>query len=134
VEEENNSSRGPASQQAVVDQSDSAPMPGEGVEPELQAIKTESGAINMNSARCDGERMPSDTCERRGHFLVQKWHRPYAEALLEADASKLRRLISEAEQAIFVRYLELHAAPGVTDESLDLQHAVQALSELKKAE
>jgi hypothetical protein len=133
VEEENNSSRGPASQQAVVDQRDSAPTPCEGVESELQAINSESVAVNRNSARCNGERMPSDTSELSGHFLTQKWHRPYAEALLEADACKLRALISEAERAIFARYLELHAAPGVTDESLDLQHAVHALSELKRA-
>jgi hypothetical protein len=64
--------------------------------------------------------------------VSEKWHRPYAEALLETDSAKLRALIAEAEHAIFARYLELRISPGSKEQSLDLEQAVNALSQLKK--
>lgn len=45
-------------------------------------------------------------------FISEKWHRPYAEALRETDATKLPTLIAEAEDAIFDRHLELCTSPG----------------------
>ena len=77
-----------------------------------------------------------DTADRKlepkDFFTSEKWHRPYAEALLETDPIKLRARIAEAERAIFVRYLELCISPGSQVQSLDLERAVSALLELKK--
>jgi hypothetical protein len=62
------------------------------------------------------------------------WHRPYVEALLEEDWLNVPTLIASAERAILVRYIEIPANPGYTDESLHLQHAMHALSQLKEAD
>jgi hypothetical protein len=66
-------------------------------------------------------------------FVTQSWHRPYAEALLETDPSNLPYLIAAAERAIMDRYLQLELAPVPTDELVDLGHAIEALSQIKKA-
>jgi hypothetical protein len=77
-----------------------------------------------------------DTADRKlepkDFFTSEKWHRPYAETLLETDPTKLRARIAEAEHAIFVRYLELCISPGSQEQSLDLERAISALLELKK--
>ncbi len=70
--------------------------------------------------------------ELNDFFMSEKWHRPYAEALQETDATKLPTLIAEAEDAIFARYLELCIYPGSKEQSLDLHQAVSVLSQLKK--
>jgi hypothetical protein len=64
--------------------------------------------------------------------MSEKWHRSYAEALRETDATKLPTLIAEAEDAIFDRYLELCNSPGLMEQSLDLQRAITVLAQLKK--
>jgi|SRR5271163_3156108 len=66
-------------------------------------------------------------------FVTQPWHRPYAETLLNTNASNLAELIDKAERAILDRYLELARNPSPTDELVDLGHAVDALGQLKKA-
>ncbi|GAC1618007.1 MAG: hypothetical protein NVS9B13_05350 [Candidatus Acidiferrum sp.] len=68
------------------------------------------------------------------NLAAQKWHKPYGQALLEANFAKRVALIAEAEQAIGARYIELSVATVPTDENLDLQHAVEALSRLKKTD
>ncbi len=65
-------------------------------------------------------------------FVTRKWHRSYAEALLETDGAKLPALIAAAGEAILVRYAELAVSPVSTDEIVDLQHAVAALSQLSE--
>jgi hypothetical protein len=70
--------------------------------------------------------------EPKDFFTSEKWHRPYAEALLETDSIKLQARIAEAEHAIFARYLELCISPGSREQSLDVERAVSALLELKK--
>jgi hypothetical protein len=52
--------------------------------------------------------------------------------LLEEDWLKVPTLIALAERAILARYLEILASPTHTDESLDLQYAIHALSQLKE--
>jgi hypothetical protein len=66
--------------------------------------------------------------------VSKMWHRPYAEALLEEDGTKLPALIASAERSILKRYLEICGNPTHTDESLDLQDAMDALIQLKRIE
>jgi hypothetical protein len=62
----------------------------------------------------------------------EKWHGPYAQALMESDPAKLGLLIPEAERAILNRYLELCSTPATVENNSDLQDAVCHLSKLKK--
>src|ERR1700693_2046676 len=64
--------------------------------------------------------------------VVLSWHRAYGEALLYAQSDKAATLISQAEQRIFERYLEVAASSLQPEEGRDLWNAVTALSELKK--
>ena len=70
--------------------------------------------------------------ELNGVLVSEKWHRPYAEALIEADPANSKRLIAVAKRAIFTRYLELSVSPGSQDQYHDLRQAVNVLSELKE--
>ena len=70
--------------------------------------------------------------ELNGVLFSEKWHKPYAEALLEVDPAKSKRLIAVAERAIFTRYLELAVSPGSEDQYHDLWQAVSVLSELRE--
>jgi hypothetical protein len=109
----------------------STPLPGEGVEPELTSS---SGKILPEEPQSAYEQQPRNwgaTFERNHLFFAQQWHKPYAEALLEDDFTKLPELIIAAERAILTRYLELNASRIPTDERLDLRHAVDALVQLK---
>jgi hypothetical protein len=53
--------------------------------------------------------------------------------LFETDEAKLGAAIAEAERSIVGRFLELSISSVETDETLDLQNAAYALTELKKA-
>jgi hypothetical protein len=64
-------------------------------------------------------------------FVSQRWHRIYAEALLETRGKALEAKIEEAHRAIQARYVQLAAAPRVTEECRDLRNALQALCKLK---
>jgi hypothetical protein len=109
----------------------STPLPGEGVEPELTSSSGKILPEEPQSAREQQPRNWGATFERNHLFFVQQWHKPYAEALLEDDFTKLPELITAAERAILTRYLELNASRIPTDERLDLRHAVDALVQLK---
>ena len=66
-------------------------------------------------------------------FLVtEKWHKPYAEALLETDPAKVLTLISEAEHEILTRFFEFHHSPGSKEQNLDLRRAVDTLVTLRR--
>jgi hypothetical protein len=95
------------------------------------AGRPESGTIEQSSRKSDAlvvrERVALNEL-----FVTRKWHRSYAEALLETDGAKLPALIAAAGEAILVRYVELTASPVPTDEIVDLQHAVVALSQLSE--
>jgi hypothetical protein len=70
--------------------------------------------------------------ELKGVLVSEKWHRPYAEALIEADPTKLQQIITLAERAIFTRYLELCVSPGSQVQYNDLRQAINELSELRE--
>lgn len=72
--------------------------------------------------------------EMNAMFVAQRWHRPYGKALLELSAAKRVALIAEAQDAIFTRYLDLCVSLVPNDEGLDLLHAVDALSQLRKTD
>ena len=91
---------------------------GEGTEPELETISRRS---------LDGAPKEFAIPDR---FACQRWHRPYAEALIEKDPARRARLIVEARQEILQRYLELFQMPAPTEETRDLWNAAVALSEL----
>jgi hypothetical protein len=110
--------------QSAANSLDSAPMVGQGLEPELQAINSESV-----SGLPAGEDRPQYF---KQVFAKQKWHKPYADALMEGDTQKLASAIAKAERAIFNRYLELSTAEDHSDERMDLCRAVEALRELKR--
>jgi hypothetical protein len=70
--------------------------------------------------------------ELNDFFVSEKWHRPYAGALQETDATELPTVIAEAENAIFDRYLELCTSRGSMEQTFDLQRAISVLAQLKK--
>jgi hypothetical protein len=65
-------------------------------------------------------------------FLIQSWHRAYANVLLEKDAGKLAAMIPTAEQLILDRRAQLRDYSIQTDEGLDLRQAFQVLTELRR--
>jgi hypothetical protein len=70
----------------------------------------------------------------KGILDSELWHRPYAEALMETEPTRLARLIAEAERAILERYLELLciAPEAIEPQAIDLENAVYHLSQLNK--
>jgi len=90
-----------------------------------------AGRIEPELTVLTSENLPVD--DRSAGFVARVWHRPYAEALIEANPVRRRALIAEAERAILIRYLQPSASSVGWDESLDLQNATDALSQLKKA-
>jgi hypothetical protein len=66
-------------------------------------------------------------------FAIKTWHRLHAVALLETDTVRLSLLILLAEEAILDRYIELIAEARESDEIIDLQSAIFALSQLREA-
>ena len=86
----------------------------------------------LGTSAATSEDAPSHTGTEISAMLVtQNWHKPYGEALLEADPAKLPEAIAVAKREILTRYL----APSRVsqDEHLDLINAVAALSHLKKS-
>jgi hypothetical protein len=65
-------------------------------------------------------------------FVTQNWHKPYGEALLEADSAQRPEAIAVAEREILTRYFATSLISQ--DEHLDLISAVAALSRLKKSD
>jgi hypothetical protein len=106
-------------------------MLGEVAEPELRSISH----LSLTNSSLKTEERPVSTIEVviQDYFACQKWHRPYAEALIETDPAKRTRLILEARRAILDRYLELCLVPAPIEESRDLWNAVTALSEMETA-
>jgi len=69
--------------------------------------------------------------EGSGMFVSQGWHRLYADALIESDFVILPEVIALAEQAVFIRFLELFVAKSETEEVFDLRTAIRVLAQLK---
>jgi hypothetical protein len=65
-------------------------------------------------------------------FVLQNWHRSYAQALLETDPTERAATIATAKQMILDRHVELRDYSIQTAEGLDLRQAFQALTQLKR--
>jgi hypothetical protein len=109
------------------------PMLTEGVAPELKTTGSSNVVSYADVIRNQKGLVPHSKCEINSRLDSERWHRPYAEVLMETEPAKLPPLIAEAEHAIFDRYLELRVTPGAAEHSIDLENAVYYLSQLKKA-
>jgi hypothetical protein len=67
----------------------------------------------------------------QGMFVSQGWHRLYAEALIDSNLVILPKGIALAEQAVFIRFLELFVAKSETEEVFDLRTAIRVLAQIK---
>ena len=85
-------------------------------------------------ARMSGTIEPDFQFLLKDYLESRKWHKPYAETLLEIDPSKMATLIAQAESAILSRYLELRIFPTPIEEGRDLDSAIRVLSRLRISE
>lgn len=107
-----------------IDPQTTSPTLGQGIQPEMNSLSSQVLPVapqSANHARACGI-----------GFALPHWHKPYGEALLQDNPGKLAAAIAAAEQAIIARYLELSASTILTEERLDLRHAVDTLSDLKR--
>jgi hypothetical protein len=109
------------------------PISAGGIEPELQSSNSERVSLNVEYARLASPFVAERKVKIKDYSVSQEWHRPYVEALFETEEAILGTLIAQAERAIVGRFLELLFSSAETDETLDLQNAAYALTELKKA-
>jgi hypothetical protein len=114
------------------DDQPSASIPGDGLAPELNSISSKAFPTPVRNTTRPSRLHIAKNVKLEDLFVTQLWHRPYAEALLETDPCNLPALVASAERAILDRYLELGPASGPSDELVDLAHAVEALSQIKK--
>jgi hypothetical protein len=62
---------------------------------------------------------------------VQDWHKPYQDAMAETDASRLPRVIAEAESVLFIRWQTLEGTPNERSERVAIHNALNDLRALK---
>ncbi len=108
-------------------------MPTGGIAPELRTIASNNVVSYVDFVRNQRGLVAHSKSENNSRLDSEKWHRPYAEVLMETEPAKQTALIAEAERAIFDRYLELRITPAAAEHSIDLENAVYYLSQLKKA-
>jgi hypothetical protein len=104
--------------------------PFEGIEPESQSCASQRVSRNADCATLDGAFLSANRVEVKDYSVSQEWHKPYVEAFLETDGTKLAALFAEAERIIVGRFV---VSSVETDELVDLQSAAYALTQLKKA-
>jgi hypothetical protein len=109
------------------------PMQTQGIAPELRTIASNNVVSYVDFVRNQKGLVAHSKSEINSRLDSEKWHRPYAEVLMETEPAKLTPLIAEAERAIFDRYLELRITTAAAEHSIDLENAVYYLSQLKKA-
>ncbi len=97
----------------------------------LHPVSDANSLSRMEFRARRNEQHPSGQLLPKNFFATEKWHRPYANALMEKDPAKLAPLVAEAEHAIFNRYLELSLSPAPPEYFRDLQNAIDVLIELK---
>jgi hypothetical protein len=130
LNEDSNEPRASVAQNAP---DDLAPIPGDGTAPELNSLSSAVLPLPAEAATLAALPILNKDIPLEDLFVTQSWHKPYAMALLNSNPANLPELIATAERAILDRYLELELDPVPTDELIDLGHAVEALSQLKKA-
>jgi hypothetical protein len=97
---------------------DSKHMSGEGAEPELDFANTDCVSSDFRVSQ------PTD---------APAWHRPFGEALLTGDSTRVRAAIVHAQRAILNRYLELAGGgEAQPDEETELGNAIDILRALKR--
>ena len=103
---------------------------------ECQSLVTQSTGTSTQQSRAGmSGTTESDLPFPLEYYLVPRtWHKPYAEALLETDPSKMAALILEAERAILNRSVEIQTFPAPIEENRDLESALHVLSQLRKSE
>jgi hypothetical protein len=130
--------------EATMSSDDDSDIPGISIQPTAET-DPDSFAIARNAIGNELDVQSSESCSvckevetgqrtsTKAMFRFSSWHKPYAEALMETDPHAQRDQIKAAEQAILIRFLEIHAAspPAQEYESNDLQNAVTALTQLK---
>jgi hypothetical protein len=105
---------------------DSARMPGEGSEPELDFVNRDR-VLALTDFRV------SRPAHFRGISKPRTWHRPFAEAVLTGDSIRVHEAIVHAQRAILNRYLELASGwEAQPEEAADLANAVDILQALKR--
>jgi hypothetical protein len=102
-------------------------------EPDLDSLAIKKLLFSAEAAKLAALPHLAKNIDLEDFFVTQRWHRPYAEALLNSNPMNLPVLIAQAEHAIRERYVELSITPSPTDELVDLRHAVEALAQLKAA-
>ncbi|MGB9469404.1 MAG: hypothetical protein WBQ59_08635 [Candidatus Acidiferrum sp.] len=117
----------------TVDFVNSGPVRGEGIAAVLETSTRRDVVSYVDFVKHHKGLAVPGSFGTKGILTSQIWHRPYAEALMEAEPAKQAPLIAKAERAIFGRYLELCVTPAAVEHSIDLQNAVYYLSQLKKA-
>ncbi|MGB2628554.1 MAG: hypothetical protein WAK20_17345 [Candidatus Acidiferrum sp.] len=73
----------------------------------LHPVSNADSLSRMEFRARRNEQHPSVELLSKNFLATEKWHRPYANALMEKDPAKLAPLVAQAEHAIFDRYLEL---------------------------
>jgi hypothetical protein len=119
--------------QNVSDHQYMGPISVDGIEPELHSFNSERVSLDADCARLASPFVSERKVKIKNYSVSQEWHRSYVEALFETDGAKRGALIAEAEWSIVGRFLELLISPVEADDTLDLQNAAFALTELKKA-
>jgi len=131
LQAENDSEPGASAAQTAAEHPDSVPTASRRIDAQFSTLTAQSVPANPNSSASHEHLVSRHDDEFRGMFTIRAWHKPYAAALLETDPTKFAASISSAKQAILSRYLELSVSKVPTEETLDLQHAEAALSQLK---
>jgi len=96
-----------------------------------QSVSNSDSLSRMEFTARRNRQRPSAELLPKDFFVTEKWHRPYAYALMEKDPAKLTPLVAEAEHAIFNRYLELSVSPAPPEYFRDLQNAIDILIKMK---
>ena len=111
-------------------------MPQDENNQECQSLVTlPTGTPTPHSRAGMSETIESDLQFPLEAYLVPRtWHKPYAEALLETDPSKMAALILVAERAILNLSVEIQTFPAPIEENRDLESALHVLSRLRKSE
>lgn len=118
--EEQTGRSSPSSSQQPSDHRQSSYMPGQGVAPDLEFVHGTQTTATTEGLASNFE----------GPLRPQKWHGPYAEALLETDPVRAGAAISNAKRAILGRYLELCVTENRVDEVRDLENAMNTLRDI----
>jgi hypothetical protein len=91
-----------------------------------------TGYSLSNGQRRTRVMLPKRASKTKSYQLkLPRWHKPYADALLEVDPEILTKLLTATEMALFERLLELTANQDERDERHDIARAIDVIVSLK---